>query len=181
MRDNFRPTFDFTFKFCVFVFGWLGLRYFARAFSACSEWALCFIVVCRLLFAASGRCASLWCAGFSLQRVGSVLHCGVPASLCSEWALCFIVVCRLLIAASGRCASLWCAGFSLQRVGAVLRCGVPASLCSEWVLCFIVVCRLLLTVPSLVAEPGFSVPRPRWLRLQALEHKLCSGTQALLP
>ena len=134
MRDNFRPTFDFTFKFCVFVFGWLGLRYFARAFSACSEWALCFIVVCRLLFAASGRCASLWCAGFSLQRVG-----------------------------------------------AVLRCGVPASLCSEWVLCFIVVCRLLLTVPSLVAEPGFSVPRPRWLRLQALEHKLCSGTQALLP
>ena len=114
MRDNFRPTFDFTFKFCVFVFGWLGLRYFARAFSACSEWALCFVVVCRLLIAASGLCASLWCAGFSLQRVGAVLRCGVPASLCSKWALCFVVVCRLLFAASGRCASLWCAGFSLR-------------------------------------------------------------------
>ena len=87
MRDNFRPTFYFIFKFCVFVFGWLGLRCFARAFPACSEGGLCFAVVCRLL----------------------------------------------------------------------------------------------ITVPSLVVEPGLSVRRPRWLRLQALEHRPRSGAQALLP
>ena len=50
MRDNFRPTFYFLFKFCLFILflAVLGLRYLAWAFSACSKWEL-FFIVCWLL------------------------------------------------------------------------------------------------------------------------------------